>query len=98
MAIGGIGTFSGVFCEVAQKKLIFIAKGKIMEAEEHTNDRLSLAKNSLADKLILSGTFLACARGTVVLDSRGEFSAQTVAVPDADSEAFKDAFILFSRN
>ena len=72
-----------------------------MEAEEHTNDRLSMGLPlgmPLGDTLILSGTFLACARGTVVLDNSGSFAAQTIGVPDADSEAFKDAFILFSRN
>jgi len=67
-----------------------------MEAEEHTNNRLTAF-----DKLLLSGTFLACARGTVVSDRDGEFNIHhgTKPVPhQADSEAFKEAFILFSRN
>ena len=47
-------------------------------------------------KLLLSGTFLACAKGKVLLDSEGRINMPLLRAQDP--EALRNTFILFSRN
>ncbi|MFT7515045.1 MAG: hypothetical protein ACI9QL_004271 [Candidatus Omnitrophota bacterium] len=59
-------------------------------------NRLGLIDQNLTGKLLLSGTFLACAKGKVLLDGEGRFNMPHLR--SKDPEGLKDAFILFSRN